>query len=564
MSRRLRLWYAVSLLLLIGLFALVADIAGRRILVDQLLDGLSHQAASLDLSIQTGDDLEGIVAAQAAAIDARITVIDGDGVVLADSHADPASMANHADRPEVRTALGGNEGRGERVSSTTGAKTLYIARPISEGTVIRVAVTSEQVDEALSALRRRLLASAALAGAIGLLVVSWVGRRLSRPLSDLVQVGQRIAAGDLHAHSQRSAIEEVDALGQTLRLVATDLGARIQEVETARETLERVLTSLPSAVALLDADDRIIYSNPRCGRFVAAPADSEAVLAHLTPVDLQAVVRSGRSAGVPVGREITVGHATLEVEATPLADRAVLMVVVDVTEARRLDQVRRDLVADASHELKTPVAAILASAEAMDLAVERNRSDAGRFARQIADGARRLARIVDDLLDLSRLETTEIEAHPIALDAVVDEEARTLETKAGEAGVLLRVSASPVVVQGSAAELALVVRNLCDNAIRYSDPGATVTVTLDRQGSEAHLRVADTGIGIPSRSVPRLFERFYRVDPARSRSTGGTGLGLAIVKHVVERHGGKIEVESELHRGSTFLVRLPLAEPAGD
>ncbi len=529
-------------------------------LVDQLLDGISHQAASLDLSLDAGDaagsPLGEVVAEQARAIDARITVIDASGLVLADSTTDPATMENHATRPEVAAALSGREGRAERTSATTGVRTLYIARPISNGRVIRVAVTADQVDRVLWTLRRRLLASTAVAAGLGLLVVSWVGRRLSKPLVDLVDVGERIATGDLAARASRSAIEEVDRIGLTLARVADDLGTRIRQVEEGRETLERILATIPVGVGLVTPTDLVEYLNPEFERVTGSRA---AVLHELTPVDLQILVRSARTDAAAGVRIIERGSTVLDATATPLIDGSVLMVVADVTDARRLEKVRRDLVADASHELKTPVASILASAEAMEIAYGRDPEDARRFVAQMSSSAARLAGIVDDLLDLSRLEVAELEAEPLALDSVVREEARAFETRAASAGVALEVWTEPVALFGSRGELALVVRNLCDNAIRYSDRGASVTVSLTAEPGGSWLRVTDTGIGIPTRAIPRLFERFYRVDVARSRSTGGTGLGLSIVKHVVERHGGRIEVESELGRGSTFGVWFPVA-----
>jgi two-component system, OmpR family, sensor histidine kinase SenX3 len=247
--------------------------------------------------------------------------------------------------------------------------------------------------------------------------------------------------------------------------------------------------------------------------------------------------------------------------ATPFADdKRILLVVVDVTERERAASVRRDFVANASHELKTPVSAIIASSEALQLAVARGDDSAVGFARQIEGSARQLDRLVADLLDLSRLERDEPELDPLSLDHLVQEEVERVRPVADEQGIDLTLEVSPVRVAGSRRDVAIAVRNLLDNAIRYTPSGGSIGAQLQVVEHDAVLRVRDTGEGIPTRDLDRVFERFYRVDNARARATGGTGLGLAIVKHVVESHGGSVSVESELGAGSIFTVHLPILE----
>jgi two-component system sensor histidine kinase SenX3 len=234
--------------------------------------------------------------------------------------------------------------------------------------------------------------------------------------------------------------------------------------------------------------------------------------------------------------------------------------LADVTERERAASVRRDFVANASHELKTPVSSIIASSEALQLAVRRGDVSAADFARQIEDSAIQLDRLVADLLDLSRLERDEPEVEPLSLGHLVREEVERVRSRAEEAGVELTLDLTDVEVAGSRRDLAIAIRNLLDNAIRHTPSGGKIGAELEVMGEEAVLRIEDTGEGIPTRDVERVFERFYRVDNARSRATGGTGLGLAIVKHVVESHGGIVGVESELGAGSTFTVRLPVLD----
>jgi signal transduction histidine kinase len=243
-------------------------------------------------------------------------------------------------------------------------------------------------------------------------------------------------------------------------------------------------------------------------------------------------------------------------------DGSVLLIVSDVTSQRRLDAVRRDFVANASHELKTPAATIRAAAETLVDAADRDPAVVPRFAQQLEREALRLTRIVADLLDLSRLETDEPGTEGVRLDALVREECQRFEDAATEASLALVVQTpDPAPVIGTPRDLALLTRNLIDNAIRYTGGGGSVTVTVTATDSETVLTVRDTGVGIPSRDVPRIFERFYRVDRARSRETGGTGLGLAIVKHVADNHGARIEVQSELGAGTDVTVRFPAGVP---
>jgi two-component system sensor histidine kinase SenX3 len=286
-------------------------------------------------------------------------------------------------------------------------------------------------------------------------------------------------------------------------------------------------------------------------------------LSGLVPFSFQTAVvecrelRSQVSADAEHGKPVRVLRAI----ATPFAeDQRVLLVVADVTERERAASVRRDFVANASHELKTPVSAVVASAEALQIAVERGDGSVPRFAGQIEASARQLDRLVTDLLDLSRLERDRPELDPLSLDHLVREELGRVRPMSEEREVSLNLHSSPVRVAGSRRDLAIAVHNLLDNALRHTPPGGSIDVELAAVGGDAVLRVVDTGDGIPTRDLERVFERFYRVDSARARATGGTGLGLAIVKHVVESHGGSVGVESELGLGSSFTVRLPLLE----
>jgi signal transduction histidine kinase len=342
-----------------------------------------------------------------------------------------------------------------------------------------------------------------------------------------------------------------------------DLDASRLQAEETRRIQDLTLGSMQEGVLLLDGGWRTVFANEALERHLGTRPEA---LAQLFPVGIREMVRRVADARSTETIEFDTGAPTrwLRVAATPAgSDGSVLVVVTDITETRRIEAVRRDFVANASHELKTPAASIQAGAETLRHAIADDPEAATRFAAQLERDAIRLSRIISDLLDLSRLEAGSDLLGRIRLDHLVMEEAAAARVHATEGQLALEVAApEAVAVTGSQRDLSLLVRNLVDNAIRHTAPGGTVDVRVDADDAEAILSVTDSGVGIPTRDLPRIFERFYRVDRARSRETGGTGLGLAIVKHVVENHGGTIEVRSELGRGSTFEVRLPAA-PAG-
>src|SRR5215204_4364976 len=327
--------------------------------------------------------------------------------------------------------------------------------------------------------------------------------------------------------------------------------------DDARRSADLVLSSMEDGVLLFGPDGGTMLANPTVeAQLGVRPASIEALL----PLGLRHLAERAATTQAVLAVEVETGSParTLRGFAAPAPEGSVVLVIRDITETRRLDRVRRDFVANASHELKTPAASIQAAAETIRTAAVEDPSVIPRFATQLEREAARLSRIVSDLLDLSRLESGSVLDESVALDAILRDEGERFEEPAAEAGVGLSVEAGAVPrIRGSARDLALLVRNLVDNAIRYTAPGGKVHVELTTEDGEVVLAVADTGLGIPHRDLPRIFERFYRVDRARSRETGGTGLGLSIVKHVAENLGGRIEVTSELGQGTRFEVRLP-------
>jgi two-component system, OmpR family, sensor histidine kinase SenX3 len=371
-------------------------------------------------------------------------------------------------------------------------------------------------------------------------------------------------AGVGAAVAWRARSSTVERTDRALRAAELDIDQSQAAAAEARRVQELTLESMQEGVLLVDGHGRTVFANDALARHLGARLDA---LSQLYPPSVQEMAGDVALTRNPGSIETETGSPArwLRFTATPAGtDGSVLLVVTDVSETRRAEAVRKDFVANASHELKTPAASIQAAAETLRDAASDDPEAVPRFAAQLERDAMRLSRIVADLLDLSRLESESALDERVALDALVREEGQRCENAAREAGLELQVDTpQPTTVVGSARDLSLLIRNLIDNAIRYTGPSGRIHVRVAPERDEVVLTVEDTGVGIPSRELPRVFERFYRVDRARSRETGGTGLGLAIVKHVAENHGGRVQVRSELGRGSIFEVHLPAAYPAG-
>jgi signal transduction histidine kinase len=366
-----------------------------------------------------------------------------------------------------------------------------------------------------------------------------------------------LAAAVVAAVGWRRASSSSERSRQQASRAAAILQEERDGAREERRVRDLILSTMPAGVLLIGREGDVAYTNEAVGRLLShMPASLEAVL----PLALRTAILGSRERDEPTSVLVETGVPTrwLRGTITPAAAGATLVVVEDVTRQRRLESVRRDFVANASHELKTPAATIQATAETLRRAAEDDPEAIPRFASQLEQEAVRLSRIVADLLDLSRLESGSTLDDAVSLAATAREEIQRLEGAARGAGVTLEVETAEVrQLTGSQRDIALLVRNLIDNAIRYSHEGGRVRVEVGASDDDVSIRVRDSGVGIPTRDIPRIFERFYRVDRARSRETGGTGLGLAIVKHVVENHSGRIDVESELGRGTTFLVTFP-------
>ncbi len=506
---------------------------------------------------------------------ARATVIDAAGKVLADSEKDPALMENHLRRPEIRDAFALGHGRAVRHSDTLGRDLVYLARrylpPDGKTVVIRLALPLWRLDEALAGFRRRLwtasLVILILAGGTSLVFF----RTLSLRIEHLKQFSRRVAEGNFRPVPVDRKGDELSDLTSTLNETAARLDRTIRTLTEERNQSAAILRSMAEGVAVIDSSQHLLFCNEAYRRALGIDGMSwkgRPVVEAIRQADLLEAIRAALTGKDSVRSELTVGvlrTRVFGVTAAPVrADGSVqgaVIVLHDITELRRLERVRRDFVANVSHEFRTPLTAIQGFAETLLGGAIDDEQNRGRFLEIIRSHAVRLSRLTEDLLKLARIEAGKMsmEVKPVGAASFIQPCVETARLNAAAGNITLECEC-PLdlpLINGDRSSLQEIMQNLLDNAVRYTPEGGRVTVKAEAREQDIVISVTDTGIGIPKAEQERIFERFYRVDSARSRESGGTGLGLAIARHLVEAHGGHIEVQSEVGCGSTFSVFLP-------
>lgn len=501
----------------------------------------------------------------------RTTIMDPTGVVVGDSGVDPADIPrveSHAARTEVRAAMQGQTGVERRRSTTVSEPLIYLAVPWRENGrtlgIVRLALPATELAEAVTRLTQGLSVSLGIAFLVALLVSTVAAHLSSRTARELTRVAQRMSDGDLAIRSHVPGSDEFAVLGRALDGLAHNLSATLDQLRGERDRLESVLSNMLEGVLMMDEQETVVLHNEAILQMLYLNPGLEGRKA--TEVILlegfQTMVNEALS-GKSVSRELVLREPTSKTFLTnvrPLArQRGVLLVLVDITAQRHLETVRSEFVANASHELRTPVAAILSAVETLQNAAADDPEATSAFLSMIERNAERLRSLIDDLLALSSIESGKLELvlKPIALRPAVESVLNSLTPQAQRKRIklLCRVPTN-VTVMATESGLAHVFGNLVDNAIKYCPPEATVTVAAKTSNGVVVATVTDTGPGIEPAHRERIFERFYRVDTGRSRAVGGTGLGLSIVKHWLDAMGGAIRVEAPLEGGARFRVTL--------
>lgn len=501
----------------------------------------------------------------AASARARATIIDTSGKVLADSEADPQTMENHATRPEFAAALQGKMGENSRNSHTVGVDFLYVAAPIPNGAV-RLAYPLSAIKEVNAQVRKSLLKSSLLAMAVALVLAILASRSISKRLRAIMYFSEKIAAGDLTARiDSEGSNDEIAQVATALDRTARRLEQSFREVELSRRELETVLNSMQEGVIATSGDGRVIWANRKMQELLPSGVRIGAPLVEtLRDPDLLRATENAARGGSAHTERVSWASAgrSFSVTAAPMPGGGVVAVLYDLSEIERLEKTRRDFIANVSHELRTPLTSIQGYTETLMDGLPADPMMTQDFLEIIRKNAARMSRLTEDLLTLARVESGEqsfrFEALPAS--ALLTDAEESLRDLARSRGVELRVAETTnEVVQADRDTIHQVFSNLVDNAIKYAPGGTEVQLGARTRNDAVEFFVRDFGPGIPSEHLPRLFERFYRVDKARSRESGGTGLGLAIVKHIVKKHGGTVSARSEVNRGSEFTFSLPMA-----
>jgi two-component system phosphate regulon sensor histidine kinase PhoR len=524
-------------------------------------------------------DFQALALQMGNALGLRVTIIALDGKVLGDTdltREQLLSVENHANRPEVKEALSSGLGASKRFSYTIKKYMLYTALPFgkekTEG-VLRFSVPLHDI-EILQAKMRRVVA----VSIIGILLLSLgltflVSIFVSRPLSEMSAVAKAMAGGDFSKKAAIHTNDEIGELARSLNLMSEEIKDKIGKVDSERAKLDLVLSSMFEGVIVTDSSEKIILMNPSLRKIFLVDTNPEGkkpleVIRNTAVQDIVDKIIQGKQ-GLAT-EEITVSvpeEKILKVNGVPIVRNnefeGAILVFHDITELRRLEQIRQDFVANVSHELRTPISSIKGYAETLLEGALEDKDNAKEFISIIYQDSNRLANLINDLLDLSKIESGKMKMNFVPLDAasVIKRAVTVIENQAKGKSISFKLNLAPELpkIKADETRFSQVMINLLDNAIKYTSENGSVTVTAKVVNNSLQVDIEDTGIGISEKDLPRIFERFYRVDKARSRELGGTGLGLSIVKHIVQAHSGQVWVKSELGLGSTFSFTIPLA-----
>ncbi|MBA2683282.1 MAG: HAMP domain-containing protein [Gemmatimonadaceae bacterium] len=563
LAHRLLAGAVLVVTVLIVLLVLLSGVRLRRQLEELEVAHLTREARLIAREWTTSVDPDALATGAGAAIGHRVTLIDHSGRVIGDSEFRGEArtrLENHSTRPEVIAALRDSVGTSNRTSPSAGDNELYVAVRSQFG-ITRVSISTASLDAIVGRGQRDVLISGFVALVAALILAAAFSRAVSNPVVELRDVAQALAAGDLSRRPALSAPGEVGDLAAAVHRMAEQLTSRLKALEDDDMHMNAVIESLQEGVIAVDARRQIVQVN-ESGRRMLRLADTVPFPADRLPRDrtLREALAAALAGESTEPTEITVDGQSMMLTARALGDGGVVLAVFDLTASRRVDAVRRDFVANVSHELKTPLTVIIGFAETLaagDVPPEQGI----RFVEAIQSNAQRMQQIVDDLLDLSRIESGGWVPNPVTVElrAVASEVAAGRMRSSSEKGVRLTVEIGDDAECAFADPTAIrqVFANLADNAIRHTNSGGAIVLYSERAERGTSIGVRDTGVGIAPEHLSRIFERFYRADSGRARDAGGTGLGLAIVRHLVEAHRGRVKVESVVGDGTVVSAFFP-------
>ena len=543
--------------------------------VDRLAENLKVQAGMLANELTAtgrGANLEDLSKKYKGITGARVTIIDTGGRVLGDSEEDPAKMENHRDRPEIKDAVAGGYGRAVRYSHTLKIDMLYVAVAIRTGErlqgIIRLSFPLLQVEKTMSSIKQEVTAVSLVIFLAAVVLGIMLSKGLARKVAVMAEFTQAVATGDFSRRLREEGTDEFGVLAANLNSMARQLKDRIDDLTKEKATLEAVLGGMAEGVLVTDNAGNVILAN-RSLRDSFGIRKEDALgrpfLQVIRNIEISDLIRLAHEKREFVTAEVEVQFPrplSFSAGCVPLgiggAFAGAVLVLHDITRLKALERVRRDFVANVTHELKTPVSAIQGFSETLlDGALE-DRENARRFLGIIETNARRLSRLIEDLMTISKLELGEVklDMRPVSLKRVTEEAAALLEPVIAEKAIKVELDISDDIPKALADrdKLYQVVLNILDNAVKYTPRGGSIYVSAKSTEGMVELAVADTGPGIPTEMLPRIGERFFRVDAARSRELGGTGLGLAIVKHIVGAHGGSFTMQNNPLKGARVAV----------
>lgn len=574
------------ILTLVGLLAVTAigmqylvTLVTERSYMEELRRSLETQARIAELSLRVARTgmVERTIDQIAEKSGVRVTLIRTDGSVIADSEADPAAMENHAKRPEFVVALNGGTGSDIRLSRTVGRKFLYVAIPTTGG-ALRLALPTPEIDAHTQEIRSNVFRAAVLAVIPIILLAGWLARRVSAQVSEIIRFARDLAQGKFEGKRPSLSGGELGQLSRILESAAQQLRSTFEQVQQERSRFEAAVNGIGEGVLVVGRDKLTVLANPAMqNMFPSEPCSVGEQLDSWSHDEIRFLFEDVFLHGEWRSVDLTTNepvHRAWKVSCAPITDssggvQAAVAVFYDITELEMVDRMRRDFVINVSHELRTPLTAIQGYTETLlDGAIDEAENNR-RFLRIIRQNSERLAQLTADLMALSQIEVKarEFSFLPHKVNELLIQAADALQTETRKKQI--RITIEPVEedlqVDCDSEAIRQALLNLMDNATKYTSQGGAINLGAFLDGDDVCFFVRDTGIGIPQEHIPRLFERFYRVDKARSRALGGTGLGLAIVKHLVLAHNGQVRVESEVGKGSTFYFQIPASaarEPA--